>query len=218
MESRGADYRKFADIVSRSTDYLRTVSSHARIEDAEVPKVAKSATVESIRAEIAKVKANIRSTLAAPLPSSMAKAKAKAQIEALAEQGAPDIFRLIERGEEIRWPALATSINTANLFAPLGDGMVTSIRGPLGVKTPDAPALMAWLFRDQMLARIEQEIDAESDDTHALTPDAREAKVTELDAELLRLERIDAFLTEQAGAEHRADCDCRALLAVEIAE
>lgn len=80
----------------------------------------------------------------------------------------------------------------------------------------DTHALVALLFKDQLLARLDSLVDAIADDGAALTDEAREAKEQELLASILRLEREEEFFLEQCHGEviRRADADPRAVLGI----
>jgi hypothetical protein len=85
----------------------------------------------------------------------------------------------------------------------------------------DAPALLAWLFKDAMIARLDAMIDAEADDKGALSHTERELRTAETMGDLLAVEREESFWVWQTQAqglpvEHRSDINPLALLGVRL--
>ena len=81
------------------------------------------------------------------------------------------------------------------------------------------PALLAYMFKDLLLKKLDGEIDAEADDKAALSHDVRQKREAEVLADLLACERDESWLVfeaqrQQLAVEHRADVDVRALLGV----
>ena len=93
-------------------------------------------------------------------------------------------------------------------------------QGLLGIsEVIDTPALLSWMLKDVLLKRIDAEIDSESDDAAALTPEARAKAITEIQGDLLAVERDECALvfraqSENLPVEHRADISPLALLGV----
>jgi hypothetical protein len=125
---------------------------------------------------------------------------------------------MIAHGEvEPSWPSrslrvsLSASVATAQAAHPvIGIGSAEHV---------DALALVAWLHRDALIARLEEEIDAQADDAKALSDEARSTKTAEIRSAILTAEREEEAiirLIEQEGAEfeRRADADPRAILSV----
>ena len=79
----------------------------------------------------------------APITTAMAKKRAIEQMEGLAESGRPDVMRLIDHGDPIKFAEVAS---TVYLTGSMGTGAV-----------PDAVALVAWLHRDGLMAAISRE-------------------------------------------------------------
>jgi hypothetical protein len=80
-------------------------------------------------------------------------------------------------------------------------------------------ALTAWPDPDKLFAHLAAEVDACADDQHALSAEARAARLGQLTADLFVTEQEEARLVEaaeQAGVSvlPRPDLDPRALLAL----
>jgi hypothetical protein len=57
---------------------------------------------------------------------------------------------------------------------------------------PDVLALLCWLHRDTLIARLESEIDIEADDANALTDEQRAIREAELLRDMLATERAES--------------------------
>src|SRR4030095_13134127 len=82
-------------------------------------------------------------------------------------------------------------------------------------------ALICWLHKDALIAALDREIDAESDDKAALSHEARQKAEAEVMGDLLAVERDESALVWQAQAqglpcEHRADCSPLAILQLRL--
>ena len=135
----------------------------------------------------------------------------RAQVEALAARGEPDVSLLTERGGDIVWPAVQTRSEVFNAQA----GAVAF------AETPDALALTCWLNKDAMIAKLDGLIMAEADDAAALTDTDRQLRTAEVMGDLLACERDEAALTWRAVAEElpvwfRADISPLAVLGVRL--
>lgn len=170
--------------------------------------------IEKHRDEIATLFADRHETLSKATPSSEIKARARAEIEELARRGRPDVTRMVNHGphEGVEWPDYETIARGSGIGVPLpGDVGFTRF-----VQAPHLP-LIAWLFKDRLLTAIEAEIDANSEDEHALSVEQRTKKLAEIDARILAAERIDVVLMRLAGGavDYRENTDPRALLGIE---
>jgi hypothetical protein len=81
--------------------------------------------------------------------------------------------------------------------------------------------LLAWMFKDALIAAIDREIDAEADDAASLSHEERQQREAEAQGDLLDIERQEAELVWQAQAqglpvEHRADISPLALLGLRM--
>jgi hypothetical protein len=144
----------------------------------------------------------------APRTASMAKAMAITEIDRLAERGRPNVLALLHHGVAIRWPSDNVQTTGASIEGRATISLGTAQNG-IGV--------LAWMFRDQLIAAVEREIDEVSDDKIALTDQQRATALAEVDRDLLHCEREEEHLIRRADAEglslaRRRDADARAVL------
>jgi len=147
------------------------------------------------------------------------KAQARANIDAMAERGRPDCYGAIEAGEAIKWPT-AMHRPTSTLLHAVTKDSIARVDGLIDFNFPDVPALISWLFKDQLLAKVEAEIDQCADDANALTDSDRAKKLTATAQEILETERLEERLIELAADQgqdiaRRPDADPRAILGVD---
>jgi hypothetical protein len=81
--------------------------------------------------------------------------------------------------------------------------------------------VVVWLHCDLLIKRLDQEIDAESDDKSALTHEARQKATADVMGDMLSVERDESALVwramdERLPIEHRADCAAQAILQVRL--
>lgn len=182
-----------------------------------MPKIGKGGIAEalqSVRESIARLAADQHTVESAAHPSSDVKLRMVAQIEALAERGAPNVSNAIEAGLDIRFA-------TIDIRSPL-TGFVSStgmpqLSGWASHSAPDALALIGWLFKGQLIDALSDEIDALADDENALDDAARATKLEELRRAQLQSERLEERLIEIAAEEgrtiaRRPSADPRAVL------
>ena len=86
---------------------------------------------------------------------------------------------------------------------------------------PDTTALICWLFQDEMVKRLDAEIDAETDNGSALSHEERELRTAEIMNDILATERDEAALTwrameERLPVEFRPDIDPCAVLGLKM--
>jgi hypothetical protein len=67
------------------------------------------------------------------------------------------------------------------------------------VQVPDTLALLAWTFKDSLLARIDAEVMAEADDAAALSIAERQRQEAVVQSDLLDVERQESSLVWRAG-------------------
>lgn len=158
------------------------------------------AALDRVRSDIANLKADLHRIASAPITSTEAKAQVRREVEALAEQGEPDLGRVFA-GQPIRWP-------TYTPRTPSGQIITTDLF--------DARATLVWLMRAPLLARLDAEIDALSDDAAALSAEQRRTEDARVRAEILALERAEESIIESAPAgvviHRRQKADPRAVL------
>jgi hypothetical protein len=85
------------------------------------------------------------------------------------------------------------------------------------VGDPQAMPLLFWLHREALIAKVEAQIDAISDDPNALTAQQRTESLTEIDRDRLAIEReeehwVSTAIEGGANVLRRPDADPRAVL------
>src|SRR5690606_12300978 len=108
--------------------------------------------IDDVREKIATTKADLDAVRAAPLPSAVCKNIATAEIDRLAEAGRIGVQGLVDHGAPLQWP---TSSQRADIHAT-ADGASTRaiVTGFANLKAVDTPPLIAWLFKDALIASV----------------------------------------------------------------
>lgn len=166
--------------------------------------------VDEVRAAIGDKKLDRSVAQNAPLTAAEAKRIARVEIDALAESGRIDVEGAVESGAELGFPfnrRPGQTISLSRRFSMTAED----------VDVVDVLAVMTWLHRDAMIAKIEAEIDLAADEAAALDATRRAERVAETAAEILKLERREEALIRQARAAglpiaRRPDADPRAVL------
>lgn len=186
--------------------------------------------IERIRTERVKLEADLHATQSAPITSAEAKDAIRQEITDLAQRGVPDCLSLLARGASgVGWPKTWDSIDVEGatpVYIPTEtpEGKTTfKTSFPKGLaqyQHIDTLALTTWLFRDQLLERLEGEIDSIADDANALDKAERNKRERSSLAAILDSERAEEWFCEQVEAEggtieRRPDCDPRAFLGVQ---
>jgi hypothetical protein len=179
--------------------------------DAEEPAIPKGDLGEAIqrqREAIRAKQAEIARIAKAPVTREVAKQHARDQLAAMARP--PDLSGL-KFGRDIVFPIERLQVEVHNS----GGGTVGF------AATNDGSGLVAWLFRDQLLQRIDAEVDKVIGAKEGMTPDERQVVVARLEGELMDLERLDVALTWAAIAQglaitHREDVSIAALIGVRL--
>jgi hypothetical protein len=127
---------------------------------------------------------------------------------------------------ELRAPRMSRCLLslTGRLHGPtqrLTSGVIGAERQLAFAEVPDMLGLLAWMFKDALIAAIDREIDAEADDAASLSHEERQQREAEAQGDLLDIERQEAELVWQAQAqglpvEHRADISPLALLGLRM--
>jgi hypothetical protein len=213
-EKRSEQWQSAARVVQAVESYLRDgMPSGTSLEDhaSEVPKLLKGVTItdaiERYRRRGRELKADLHRVQSAPYPSSYAKAQMRAQIEALAVSGAPNVANLIEHDRKIEWPTQTLQSSVYN----------TQVPAVAFAEMPDALALFAWTFKDQLIAALDGAIATEADDKAALSHEARQQQEAEVMGDLLAVERDESEMiwrgmAENLPVQHRSDCSILAIL------
>ena len=149
--------------------------------------------IENRRRRVRELRADLHRVRSSCYPSAYCKQRLRAQIEELAERGAPSVSALIEHDGEVIWP---TTMLKARVHA--------TEKGAVAIgEMIDVPALLAWIMvKDAgLLKRLDGLIESECDDKAALSHEAREKAEAELLGDLLAVERDEATLMFKGWAE-----------------
>jgi hypothetical protein len=183
--------------------------------EVEVPKPNKGEgivdAIDRLRRRGRELRADLHRIRSAPYPSSHAKAQMRAQIEALAMQGAPDVADLIEHDRKLVFKTQRLQSSVYNTNSP----------ALAFAELEAAIPLLIWLHKDAMIAALDREIDTEADDPAALTHEARQQQEAVVMSDLLSIEYDEAALVwramdERLPVEHRADCAAQCILQVRL--
>ena len=218
QDERAAAQQAALRVKANCEQFLRyELPGDCRLEAIEVepPKLLKGEAslldaVENRRRRCRELKADLHRVASAPFPSSHAKAKMRAQIEALAMQGAPSVALLIEHDGKVEFQTQSIRSEVHGTERALAFA-----------EAPDAIALTCWLHRDLLIKRLDEEISSESDDRAALSHTDRELRSAEIQGDLLDIERQEASLTWSAmeqnfPIEFRSDISPLALLGLKL--
>lgn len=179
-------HSELAATVSAIGQWLHTVPPFATLEMAKPTTVNRRkdetlpAAIARTRDEINDAQQELRVVRTAPLPKADLKVKAAAYVQGLVERGRPKI----SAGND---GVFKVSFEDRNSYVASSCASMAT--------------LLAWLHPDEMTARLEQEIDALPENKSALTAQDKEARVSELKANLDALERMEEALVEAAIAE-----------------
>ena len=177
-----------------------------------------SAGIERHRRRLRELDADAHRINSAPYPSSVAKAVAASYIDQLAEAAKPYVSHLVEHagplvidGKMIEPPIAfpETKLVQMKVSTVGGEGAAT------GYQT-DPVGLMAFLFRDQMLARINELVDAEAEDKIALSREQRAEQLATIasDRQAVELDEARLLWAGFGTTEARADISPSAFLLV----
>lgn len=206
-------------IVERVENYLRKIgpAGVSAAKPAPPPKlkagVDPAVELDRVRGQIAAAHAAIADTRNADVPLSDVVKAIERQVDALASRGQPDVTPLFQ-GQRGR-------ITFGRVELALG--LVTS-DGRGGFTTgsaDDAMGLVAWLYRDDLIAALTAEAEAAADpDAEALTEAEKAERITALSAEILNHERVEEALVKLAAdrglvLSRRGATDPRAVLEIE---
>ncbi|WP_157140166.1 hypothetical protein [Roseibium aggregatum] len=185
-------------LFSRIERFLRDTPGQLREVSTKVPR---SATVESVRKQLAEVDTLAHDTERAPAPVSGLRATMVAAVDAIAEQGAPEVDPRIR----FRDP-----FNLARKFEFRRHGNMAI--GDYGAH------FFVWLLSDEIKQKLSALI---PDDPDALSDEERTSILQQLAERRLNLERIEEALIEAASAEGRAiprrpDASVEAILGIEV--
>jgi hypothetical protein len=168
--------------------------------------------IERYRLRLRELGADLHRARSSPWPSSVAKAAATELITRLADAGQPNLDGAIEHNAPIAFAQARLTSTVYNVPTP----------GAIAFSEHfDALATMAWLWRDQMIAKLHAEIDAVADDVHARDHQQRETLEAQIASDMLSAERAECSLIWAADAkgeiiDFRNDTSSVAVLGVEL--
>jgi hypothetical protein len=131
----------------------------------------------NLREKQSATESDIEEITNAPCTAAEAKAKLRAEVDVLAAQGAPEISTLF-RGGSVAWQQIQI----------VSDGRGHHPHTVVSTQR-DAFSLQVWIHKDQILKRLEEDIDFEADGANALTSEDRAAKLAALNKSLILLQR-----------------------------
>src|SRR5262245_4753229 len=211
VAARSHQFHQLGRLVDRAEryfgDHLRRLTM-IPLHDGPPPKLRRgedaAAALERVRRRLRELDADRHRIVSSPWHASQAKERARAEVEQWAQRGEPHVSPMIESPTRpIGWQRPLTD--------QLVGGRVVTLQGD------PSPMLMFWLHKDEIIKRLEAEIDAIADDEHALKLEQRTAMVAEVDRDKLAVERDEEFwfCAAVAGGAmllRRPDADPRAVL------
>ena len=214
-EIRSSNWRTASTLLSTVNAWLRggqPPGTQLQAAEVPMPKLDKGGlleTIERLRHRQKEIAADIRRVQASPYPSSFTKKKMREQIAARAALAAPSVANLVEFDGNVEFAS--TMIQTPVVANKEG--------GLVGFEQPDVLGLVLWLHQSAIVSALDALVDEESDDASAMTPQARETALSELQASALAVSRDECELvflaqSQNLPCEHRPDVDPRALLSV----
>lgn len=194
--------QRLGELVRNIETFLDELPRGATILDQEIepPKVKGefAAAVETRRRRLRELEADRHRIASAPRPSKVAKELIVAEIDRLADRGAPVVDGAIEVNRSpIDWP---TRLHTVE-FDPL--------------------ALTAWLHRDALVKKLCDDVDAIADDANALTDEQRAIALAQIEGDRLATEFEEEVLIRHIEAtggsfERRPDASPQAVLQIMV--
>jgi hypothetical protein len=178
---------------------VTSLSGGAKLRFLPPASVPRGTTLETVREKISQLTADLKQVSDAPFTAEYVKTRVARFLDKLA---APiSITRALEYDEAPHLPMIALS----------SEQMI-----------PNAHGILIWMIKDQILERLNREIDECADPKNSLTPDQRVKLTAEIKKEILAAERVEAAVeweAMQAGEvpAFRHDANPRAILNVEAA-
>jgi hypothetical protein len=144
-------------------------------------------------------------------PSSLKKEEAEAWVKQRAEAATPNFDNMIEHNTPLAFPMVMSSSLVRGIDTP---ALAFS-------ETVDALGVMCWLFKEQMLAKINAGLDEVADDKAALSQQQREEMEAQISSDMLAIERAECALIWHAEAngeviDFRSDTSPMAVLGVRL--
>ncbi|RWC53853.1 MAG: hypothetical protein EOS54_11775 [Mesorhizobium sp.] len=193
--------------ITRADKYISAVGF--QLKDAALPKVGKSETLDAVVARITSLRDQVADIISRPWPAADAKERARREVEFLADEGRVNVSKSVLYRNQLGWPVAEKTINLRGFGKSMADMFdVTSVSSSM--------AVVCWLFKDAILAKLYDEIDAAANDgeAQALTAEQRTAQLAQLTASIEAEQRTLAAIIWQDEAFDLIpdDIDPRALL------
>jgi hypothetical protein len=180
--------------ISGLTDWLLAQDPGAKFVLAAVPlpKLAKNETLAAVLERNLSDQRRAEDELAtvrnAPRTAAEAKARMRDEVARLAARGRPEVDGLFH-GKGVGWPT--------HQFIAGGHG---AHQYAVTATVTDILGLFVWAHRDALIAALDQEIEAQGDDSAALNTQDQAARIVELEGALLLLQRqAEAVIDQLAG-------------------
>jgi hypothetical protein len=208
VAERQGSWSSLANTVQSVDDWLSGLPAGTRITDhagaaVKLRKGADAGTeLATVRDRIAHLHADAHEVRSAPLPLAEIRALIASHVAGLAEAGRPTVHYLID-GALPTWPM------TQHL---------AMAKDAVSYEMPDLAGALAWLFREQLTARLIDDVQSlmsDEDEAHALAPAERARRSREIADEILAAERIEESFVEMTNASRRLDADPRAILGID---
>lgn len=215
-EIRSSNWRTASTLLSTVNAWLRGGQPPGTVLEAvevPMPKLDKGGlleTIEKLRHGQKEIAADIRRAQASPYPKDPCKRRMREMISARAALAAPSVSNLVGHDRAIEF---ASTMIQKPVIANKEGGLV-------GWEQPDTLNLVCWLHEAALVSALDRLIDEECEgDASAMTPQAREIALSELEASALAVARDECELvflahSQNLPCEHRSDVDPRALLSV----
>jgi hypothetical protein len=211
--SRSSRQQAIARLLSNVENWLRSSARPSgTLVDAQDVETG-GATIAGLQDRLRQIAADQAAVESARVSSAVIKARVHEAVEALAQRG-PKVIG----GGNIAWPVTPFSLPLIAV-AEEGKRVIGTAAGP----QTDCIAMLCWLFKTEMIKRLDAEIAAGADDRNALTDQQRATKLADIAEAKLHAERVLAKLIWRAQAEghdvqHAGDSDCAAVLGLAVAE
>jgi hypothetical protein len=203
--------QKKSPVAARCVSFIRNVPPHIPItlhdRRAKAPSGDLRRVVSELREKRQGLIAERAQIEAAVYPSSVTKQIMRREVDRLAELGRPDCLRTVEL-------KLPPHFSTTQVLDAAGLPM------PLQ-KYADGVALMAWMFKSELIDRLSIEIDELSNDAESLDDRDRTARDAALAAAILQTEREEEAaieLGEQTGVIIRRRDDMNPVAVLGLAD
>lgn len=219
---------QLAPLVQAMEGFISGLPDGAEVSDCSVepPKLKRGETwqqrVEAHRKELAGLDANAHTINSAPWPLANVRERIRSSVDRQAERAMPELFRLFDEPDaqlQFSERQARTKVEgTTPISTPSG---VVFSNGLAHVSVPDTVGLLCWLFRDQVLDRLNTEAEALADETNALDGIEREKRLAEIAGKRLTVERLEEGCICAAEAEgqqivRRPDESPEAALQIEV--